>query len=269
MVINGNYETVLEGFEQKFQRARFFEETQFFNRFNPTQPSVYNPTLPNPLPDPNIFRASIDILGSKVDLSIMISLCPRGKLGVDIWREIPQDSEVRVRLRGKIQVVETNASATFEPQKLGGKCEQFNGRMVVGDVINCSINIGGDIIPERATIRFEFEFLPFHDKDIIATQNENGISQLKLDIAALRENTETADVKIICNGMPFLAHIAILSARSDVFASLFRHKGTKEDISGEVHVEACDIFAMEMFLKYLYEETPPPEDVTFGDARQP
>ena len=65
-----------------------------------------------------------------------------------------------------------------------------------------------------------------------------------------------------------MAHKMVLSARSDVFAALFSHKGTKEDESGEVHIEDCDHEAMEMFLSYIYQDAAPPQDATFEVAKQ-
>ena len=118
-----------------------------------------------------------------------------------------------------------------------------------------------------ATIRVELEFLPFNDEPADPIQSDEN-SILIRDIAALRNNTESADVKLICNGKIFWAHKVILSARSDVFAALFSHRDTKEDESGEVHIEDCDHEAMEMFLSYVYEGASPQQDTSFEVAKQ-
>ena len=98
MVIKGNYETVLEGFEQKLKRARFFGENQYYTD--------------SPL------NALFDIMDRKVHLKIVFILCREGKLAIRIWRDSSQSQGFHVRLRGKIQLVETNASATLEAVQL-------------------------------------------------------------------------------------------------------------------------------------------------------
>ena len=123
----------------------------------------------------------------------------------------------------------------------------------------------GEDIPATATIRVELEFLPFKDEPADSTQDENSI--LKGNLGALRD-TKYADVKMICNEKVFWAHKVILSARSDVFEALFSHKDTKEDKSGEVHIEDCDHEAMEMFLSYIYEGSAPPQDISLEVAKQ-
>ena len=87
-------------------------------------------------------------------------------------------------------------------------------------------------------------------------------------MATLRKNQKFADVKIICDGKCFMAHKAVLAARSDVFAALFSHEGTKEDTSGEVNIEDCGHKAMEIFLSHIYEDAAPPQDVSFEVAKQ-
>ena len=129
------------------------------------------------------------------------------------------------------------------------------------------LRVGNDI-PEQATIRLELEFYPSdYEPETLQDNSDDCTSDLKRGMAALRKNPE-ADVKLICNGKQFTAHKSVLSARSDVFAALFSHKGTKEDESGEVHIEDCNHEAMEIFLAFLYEDASPPQDTTFEVAKQ-
>ena len=70
--------------------------------------------------------------------------------------------------------------------------------------------------------------------------NQEGTRALKSAIAALRDNPDTSDVRIICDGKEFPAHKVILSAHSDVFKAMFSHSGTREHESGRVTITDCD-----------------------------
>ena len=65
-----------------------------------------------------------------------------------------------------------------------------------------------------------------------------------------------------------MAHKTILSARSEVFAALFSHKGTTEDELSEINIEDCDHKAIEIFLSHLYGEALPTQDISFEAAKQ-
>ena len=251
-----SYDVVIEGFDKKYTQARFTSKGY-------TQ---------------GAYGTKFNIDGFYCTLDIFLTVCSNGTLGVSIQRSWNKYPSGRFCFGGKVQFVETNTSIAFEASKLCGyeTYIQFcNSRCMCGSQckfggvnrqINLSLGIGNDI-PEKSTIRFELEFLPSDGEPAEALQ-EDGTSDLKRDMAALRMNTGTADIKLICNGKQFLAHKTILSARSDVFAALFSHKGTKEDKSGEVHIEDCDHEAMEMFLSYLYEDSAPASDTSFEVAKQ-
>ena len=207
-------------------------------------------------------------------LHTIVTVCSNGTLNIEIQRNT-QAAE-RCCFRGNVHFVETNSSAAFEAVKFcklfatdrgfecvcGSQC-RYRGCCKSA---NLTMPIGEDI-PESATIRVEIEFLPFYDEPVDSIHNEEN-SILKSNIAALRKSTESADVKLICNGKHQWAHKLILSARSDVFAALFSHKDTKEVKSGEVHIEDCDHEAMEIFLSYIYEGAAPPQDTSFEVAKQ-
>ena len=247
-----SYDIVIQDFEELYTKVRFTSE----NYRHPWNDATFN------------------IVGSTCNLTTGVCVCTNGTLEVYIGQY--SSYATRFCFRGRIHFVETNSSVALKAVKLCGylinapnkeclcysQCK-FGG---VNKQIQLSLPIGDDI-PEKATIRVELEFLPFDDEAAKALQDD-GNSDLKRDIAAMRKKSESADVKLICNGKHFWAHKFILSARSDVFAALFSHKGTKEDISGEVHIEDCDHEAMEMFLAYLYEDATPPQDTTFEVAKQ-
>ena len=237
--------------------------------------------LNNPEKDAGRLKGSINLLQSGL---IEVTL---KRVQLDTWELFP------IYLGGKIHLLESDISSSFEAVKFCGYrslknketnwttkkclCAEYSGMRVPLDgypeckfggdeaFIRQYLKVGNDI-PEQVTIRIELELLPL-DYEPEAIQGDD-TSDLTRDIAALRKNTETADVKLICNGKLFMAHKTILCARSDVFAALFRHKGTKEDESGEVHIEDCDQEAMEMFLSFIYEDAAPPQDVPFEVAKQ-
>ena len=246
-----SYDYVIEDFERLYTQARFSSKSYSGNYRYPT----------------------FYVAGMQCSILIHITVCSAGMLVVTIGRGCLQGH--RFCFRGRINFVETNNSVALKAVKLcgsphssmsgcwcGSQCK-FGG---VSKQINLSLPIGDDV-PVKATIRVELEFLPFDDEPTEVLQDD-GNSDFKRDIAAMRKKSESADIQLICNGRHFWAHKFILSARSDVFAALFSHKGTKEDESGEVHIKDCDHEAMEMFLAYLYENTPPPLDTTFEVAKQ-
>ena len=215
---------------------------------------------------------SFSVAGFKCTFRTLVTVCSNGTLNIVIRRIDGQP--VRCCFRGKINFVEANSSVALEAVQFCGRYENLN-KCICGSqckygghnkVVGKTLPIGEDI-PHTATIRIELEFLPFDHKPAEAFQSDENYI-LKRDIAALRNNTDSADVKFVCNGKIFWAHRLILSARSNVFAALFSHKGTKEDKSGEVHIEDCDHEAMEMFLSYIYEGAAPPQDTSFEVAKQ-
>ena len=200
----------------------------------------------------------------------------------------------KIYLGGKVRLLENNSCSSFEAVKFCGYRNVAHGpcftvSCVCGDysgvgpcppgnpqceyggdeaVMRQCLKVGDDI-PEQATIRLELEFFPSdYEPEVLQDEDDDFTSDLKRGLAALRKNPETADIMLICNWKLFKAHKAVLSARSDVFAALFSHKGTKEDESREVHFDDCDHEAMEMFLAYIYENAAPPQDVTFEVAKQ-
>ena len=110
-----------------------------------------------------------------------------------------------------------------------------------------------EIVPQSATLTFLFKFFPLNcaSKNVSKLKTD-GASALIRDISEIRDNTEIGDVTINCDKKYFIAHKIILSARSSVFAAMFRHRGTTERDTGVVTVEDCDENTMEMFLAFVY-----------------
>ena len=214
----------------------------------------------------------------KVFLKIIIKLLSHKRVHVSVSMQPTSDPNMvsSSHLGGMVRLLETKSEAPFKATKFcthyrdSGKCGMNTNECPFGGStkdMSQFLSIGENIPPGTATIRLELELLPL-DWDQAEYVHGGGTSDLKRDIAALRKKTDTADVKLICNGRPFLAHKFILSARSDVFAAMFSHKDTKEDKSGEVHINDCDHEAMEIFISYLYGDETPASTTTFEVAKQ-
>ena len=243
-----NCDIVIEDFKKKMNRANYASTSKIrhFITFN----------MRTAIADCKVLmKIGIELLSNR---SVLVS--------VSMLPQTDPQSVMVFHLGGKVRLLETNSYSTFEAVKFcahsrdSGKCG--------GEGSMCQIFKVGKDMPERATIRLELELLPLDWGQAEDNDENDETHDLKSDIAALRKKTETADVKLICNGKHFLAHKLILSARSDVFAAMFSHRGTTEDESGEVHIDVCDHKVMEMFLAYLYEDATPASDTTFEVAKQ-
>ena len=272
-----HYDVIIEDFERKYTQALFISTKKGEIDFR---------------------VATFNIMGRKVDFLVSVNLSSNGRLEVSLKRSQQGPGELfKICLGGKVRLLEKSSCSSFEAVKFCGHrtvgggpfftiscaCSRdFKGNGTpspgnpyckdgygVGEAIMRQYLKVGNDIPEQATIRLELEFFPSdYEPEILQDEDDDFTSDLKRGLAALRKNPETADIMLICNWKLFKAHKAVLSARSDVFAALFSHKGTKEDESGEVHIDDCDHEAMEMFLAYIYENAAPPQDVTFEVAKQ-
>ena len=75
-------------------------------------------------------------------------------------------------------------------------------------------------------------------------------SYLAQDITSLLNlGSDSSDVTLICNDVRFPAHKAILAARSDVFATMFKQKDTQEAATNEVNIHDADSKTLNNFLK--------------------
>ena len=255
-------ELVIEDFERKYTNDRFFSKEQL---------------------DRDSRKINI-CLGDDNEFTLIfsIALSTNGSLKCMLDRQTDERFWYPICVAGRIHFIEVNRYSTFKVTKLcykvkyrdecqcgipeatlpvgckfGGTLKAYSDQMEVGNEI-----------PERATFRLELEFLPQDYESSDSDPLYDGNFYLKRDIAAMRKKIETADVKIICNGKDFWAHKFILSARSEVFAAMFSHKGMDEEKSGEVNIEDCGHEAMDMFLSHLYEDVTPSPDTTFEVAKQ-
>lgn len=74
---------------------------------------------------------------------------------------------------------------------------------------------------------------------------------LSESIKRLLTEREFCDITLNVQDTEFKAHINILSARSSVFAAMFKHE-TSEKQSGIVNIPDCDPESFQEFLEYLY-----------------
>ena len=122
------------------------------------------------------------------------------------------------------------------------------------------IEIGDSDVPDTVTLGLKLKFLPLDhlfsappiSKNIEGKISRDGADALSQDMAAMMNDANIADLTIKCDGKEFSAHKFMLTARSNVFAAMFSHKGTRECETGEVNVTDCEGDTMEMFLRYIY-----------------
>ena len=253
----------------------------------------------------------LNVAGRYHSVCTNVYVDPNGAIEVVIYPGTKSGVPQQFCFRGRVHFVEENNSVALGTVKFcNGTWKRQCGTSAKAHWVYCNCGwrckIEGakkqvevrfpttDNIPEKVTIRFELEFLPFdhplqsdkvscgpglgwlrfwkvrdHQRRPVAEESgSDGNSDLKRDMSALRKDPKSADIKLICNGKSFWTHKLILSARSDVFAALFSHEGIKEDQNGEIHIEDCDHEAMELFLSYLYEEAAPPKDTPFEVTKQ-
>ncbi|XP_035222339.1 speckle-type POZ protein-like [Stegodyphus dumicola] len=79
----------------------------------------------------------------------------------------------------------------------------------------------------------------------------NAFCSLSRDIQTLYEKREQADFLLECNSVQIRAHKFILSARSPVFSSIFRHD-TKENIENKMVITDVNVGVMEELIFFLY-----------------
>ena len=91
---------------------------------------------------------------------------------------------------------------------------------------------------------------------------ENASALGRYLIAVRKHNELMPDVRVVAQGVPFPAHISVLSASSEVFGAMFRHDDTLESQEKKIDVTDVDPTTMEMMLIYIYESTLP-KDLSF------
>ena len=64
-----------------------------------------------------------------------------------------------------------------------------------------------------------------------------------------KKGSVSSDVTLVCNDVRFPVHKTILEARSDVFAAMFQHEGTKEAATKEVEISDVDAPTLKKFVK--------------------
>lgn len=84
-----------------------------------------------------------------------------------------------------------------------------------------------------------------------STQTAARLQTLSGDFTTLQKDETFSDVKLICENRTLSAHRCVLSARSEVFAAMFRCKMAETE-SGVVHIKDMDPDVLELLLKYVY-----------------
>lgn len=79
-------------------------------------------------------------------------------------------------------------------------------------------------------------------------------SRLSNDFKSLLQSGEASDVTFTCEGEEFKAHTVILSARSPVFAVMFRHE-MKEKKDRRIEIVDMEKGVLMELLTYMYTDT--------------
>ena len=142
-------------------------------------------------------KASLNFAGRSYSVFTNVYLCQNGALEVAI-RPNKNDPQ-QFCFRGRVHFVEGNISLALETVKF------CHGRAGLQCKCGPKCTIGGakeetrlrfprsDNIPKKATLRFEFEFLPFDHllrEELEGTMN----TDLKKNMSALRMNPKSADM---------------------------------------------------------------------------
>lgn len=86
---------------------------------------------------------------------------------------------------------------------------------------------------------------------VICIYSSIGLDVLSSDLKALYDCKRNTDINIIVGEQTYPAHKAILAARSDVFAAMFKHN-MEEVNSGTIKIPDCDPSSFKDFLLFLY-----------------
>ena len=64
-----------------------------------------------------------------------------------------------------------------------------------------------------------------------------------------KKGSVSSDVTLVCNDVRLPVHKTILEARSNVFAAMFQHEGTKEAATKEVEISDVDVPTLKKFVR--------------------
>ena len=102
------------------------------------------------------------------------------------------------------------------------------------------------------TILVSSRIVDYTEKEISDTQRvSKSASSLAQDISNYLNNvSEFSDFTLTCDDVRFPVHKAILAARSEVFAAMFRHGDTEEAATDQVNIVDTDAETLRSFLRY-------------------
>ncbi|GFR13960.1 speckle-type POZ protein-like B [Trichonephila clavata] len=107
----------------------------------------------------------------------------------------------------------------------------------------------GDIIISEIPIKSVIGFVGMKNSE----QSEYlSLFELSDDFGNLLKVQSFSDVNLKCGDEIVPAHKSILSARSPVFAAMFRNKQMREAIENEVNIVDTDISVLKIMLSYMY-----------------
>ncbi len=108
-------------------------------------------------------------------------------------------------------------------------------------------NLASNYADKEGKVTFVVELELVYEND-----QENNTKETLLDKIFWENRHSTGDITVACGSKHIPAHKAVLAARSDMFAAMFRHEETLESQTDLVTINDVDEDCFEEFIRYLY-----------------
>lgn len=176
-----------------------------------------------------------------------------------VWMHLLSDISSSTFIRYELCIIDEHGKERF-PMNKTAKFDEFvkvehiitlNAEKLKDDILQdnaltfrCTLSVGGDSDAHDGTAEAKVILLP-----------ESGSSKLletlSSDLLKFYENKADTDFVLKVDKGQFPVHRAVLAARSEVFAAMFRH-GTSESDSGETNIQDVSADTMTNVLHYIY-----------------
>lgn len=185
----------------------------------------------------------LDQNGIKRHQNVRSQLFSRGMTEQNLISKVYIPLDFKIRCLVKTFVVWSMDYGTFHSEM---------GRLVNGDVLTIvfCVSVGDCCCHKHRTVCSDPE------------QSDSSLERVSREIGRLFNNEEFSDVTLVCGEHTIPAHKNILSARSDVFAAMFRNQMT-EGRDGIVEIPDLQLPILNSLLRYIYSGI---MDDVFGDA---
>jgi len=115
------------------------------------------------------------------------------------------------------------------------------------------------LVNEKLTIVCNLLIFKATNTSVMLSDNSeedvNPISQDFLSLFKEDNDDNISDIQLVCQARTFKCHKAILTARSDVFAAMFRFKKASGDVTDEVDMSDADPEILEQMIHVIYSDS--------------